>query len=614
MARRTGLLAALVRAQREAERRQAQRVRDEQRAWLAQQRTVVGDYAQTRRAAAVTRTAELEQVVADLGGVLSATLDVDDYLDLRSLRPVLSLNPFNEYVVAPVGAPPVLSDFLPSSGGGAVGRLLSGTAKRQEQAARAQEQLDRALVEHEQRSRERAGAVNQARRDHEQHQRQQVKGHHDQVAALEQLQRDLDGGKPEALIAYLDLVLEHAAYPDGFPHSWRMRFLPATRQLLVEYELPAPDVVPSVKAYRYVKASNDITPSARSQTHIRTLYASVVAQTALRVVHEIIEADRGGQVAEVGLNAMVSTISPATGQVTRVCLASLRTTRGDFLALNLRAVEPGACLRHLGAKVSAKPTELVGVSPLVDLDSATDGLLTETEPAETGPPARPPGFHLEGPAPTSRPRATPRAPAPRAPARPSTTPSPTPVPPAAPADQPRGGDGRYRAGAGEVIELRSGQNVELPDSLLDVALIPGTGHDADLSVLLLAADGRVASDEDMVFFNNPRGAGGAVQLRGGDSPRECTVDLPALGPAVARVVLVASTDGPRPVSAAPLLRLQARARSSALSYRPAGSESVAALVYGELYRRDGRWRFRAVGQGYRDGLAGLARDFGVQVD
>lgn len=551
------------------------------------------------------RTEELEQVVADLGNVLGATLDVDDYLDLRSLHPVPTLSPFNEHVVPPLGPVPVLPDFLPS--GGAVGRLLTGAAKRQEQARRAQEQLDRALVEHGQRRHERAGAVEQARRDHEQHQRRRVQEQHDQVAALEQLQRDLDGGKPEGVIGYLDLVLERAAYPDGFPHSWRMRFLPATKQLIVEYELPTPDVVPTAKAHRYVKASDDIKSSPRPQTQIRALYASVVAQTALRVVHEVLEADRGGQVAEVGLNAMVSATSPATGRVTRVCLASLRTTRRDFFALNLRAVAPGVCLRHLGATVSRTPTELVGVSPLVDIDSATGGLLTETEP-----PARPPGFHLEGPAPTSRPAAGPRAPASRGPGRQSTTPTPVPAP--SPVDQPRGQDGRYRAGSDEATELRSGQNVEVPDSLLEVELMAGTGHDADLSVLLLAADGRVASDEDFVFFNNSSGAGGAVQLRGGDSPRGCAVNLPALGRAVARVVLVASTDAPQAVSGAPLVRLQARGGSSALGYRPVGSESVAALVYGELYRRDGGWRFRAVGQGYRDGLAGLARDFGVHVD
>lgn len=606
MARRTGVLAALARAQREAERRQVQRTRAEQRARLDRQRTVAVDYEQRRRAAALTQTEELEQVVADLSNVLGATLDVDDYLDLRSLHPVPTPTPFDEHVVPLVDPTPVLSDFLPS--GSAVGRLLTGAAKRQDQAARAQEQLDRALVEHEQQRHARASAFEQTRRDHERYQRRQAQDQRDQVAALEQLQRDLDGGKPEAVIAYLDLVLERAAYPDGFPHSWRMRFLPATRRLLVEYELPTPDVVPTAKAYRYAKASDDITPTARPQAQVRALYASVVAQTALRVVHEVLEADRGGQVAEVGLNAMVSAPSPATGRVSRVCLVSLRTTRQDFLGLNLQAVEPGVCLRHLGAAVSRTPTELVGVSPLVDIDSATGGLFTETEP-----PARPPGFHLEGPAPALRPGGGPRGSASQGSVR-QVTPPPVPAAPPAPVNESCGQDGRYRAGWDEATELRSGQNVELPDSLLDVELMAGTGHDADLSVLLLAADGRVSSDEDFVFFNNPSGAGGAVQLSGADSPRSCSVNLPALGLAVARVVLVASTDIPQAVSGAPPVRLRARGGSSGLSYQPVGGESVAALVYGEFYRRDGGWRFRAVGQGYRDGLAGLARDFGVQVD
>lgn len=526
-------------------------------------------------------------MVADLGNILGATLDVDDYLDLRSLHPTLMTVPFDDKIVPTVGPPPSLANFLPAEG--TVGRLLTSSAKRKQQEATANEQWARALHDHNQRLRLRAEGVNRARSAYEQNQQQRARQHQEQVDALERLQRDLDAGRPDGVIAYLDLVLERAVYPDGFPHSWEMKFHPSAKQLVVDYELPTPDVVPRLKAFKYVKTSDTITSTARPKTQIRSLYASVVAQTTLRVVHEILEADRGGQVAEVCVNAVVTAISPATGQQTSECLASVRATRQEFLALQLRSVDPAVCLRHLGARVSRTPADLTGIRPLVDINGV--GEATSPTPPAPAPP-RPPGFHLEGPTPSGT---STRAPEP---ARASTA----------------GQRIERNAGVEVAIKLRPGQNMAVPSTTTDVDLGAGARHDADLSVILLSASGKVVSDADFVFFNNPVGAGGAVVLHGGDDPRACTIDLPALPTAVAKVVLIASTDRPRTVGSSPGVRLRTAAPGVTLTYQPTGRESVAALVYGELYRREGGWRFRALGQGYSDGLAGLARDFGVQID
>ena len=51
-----------------------------------------------------------------------------------------------------------------------------------------------------------------------------------------------------------------------------------------------------------------------------------------------------------------------------------------------------------------------------------------------------------------------------------------------------------------------------------------------------------------------------------------------------------------------------------LRFSPVDSARVSALVWGELYLRNGDWRLRAVGQGWADGLAGVARDYGVDVE
>jgi stress response protein SCP2 len=155
-----------------------------------------------------------------------------------------------------------------------------------------------------------------------------------------------------------------------------------------------------------------------------------------------------------------------------------------------------------------------------------------------------------------------------------------------------------------VPDLPSGANVALPSAALGIAL----DGPFDLSALVLSASGTVAGDADMVFFNQPDAPG--VRLRG---PR-LTVRPDALRRGAERVVVVASPEGLGTAvrTLPPVVLTDARERPFA-RFRPPPmpTETVALLV--EVYRRAGAWRVRAVGQGYADGLAGLARDFGVDV-
>jgi stress response protein SCP2 len=140
--------------------------------------------------------------------------------------------------------------------------------------------------------------------------------------------------------------------------------------------------------------------------------------------------------------------------------------------------------------------------------------------------------------------------------------------------------------------------------------------DVDCSALLLRADGRVGSDADFVFYNQPRHSSGSVRHAGKSGTRDTVeVDLTAVPAQVERVVLAASADGGS-FGQVPGLRLVV---SDAATGAPlaefamtAGQET--AIVSGELYRRAGQWKFRAVGQGYASGLAGIATDYGISVE
>lgn len=190
---------------------------------------------------------------------------------------------------------------------------------------------------------------------------------------------DFTNDDPETIASYFSLVLETSPYPQGFPKSHRVAFVPESRQLVVEYDLPKLTIVPTAKAYRYVKSRDAIEETARPATQARTLYAQVVAQTALRTLHELFRADREARVETIVLNCFVDTIDPATGQPARPCLITVRTSREAFEVLNLRQVDASACLRGLSAAVSRSPHELLPVRPILDFNMVDPRFIEETD-------------------------------------------------------------------------------------------------------------------------------------------------------------------------------------------------------------------------------------------
>lgn len=177
--------------------------------------------------------------------------------------------------------------------------------------------------------------------------------------------------------------------------------------------------------------------------------------------------------------------------------------------------------------------------------------------------------------------------------------------------------------------MLKGANVPFDATAVRAVLHWSPGQDApvvDASALLLTADGRVRSDEDFVFYNQPRHPSGKVwrlgQKRVADGMTDTVqADLSGVPEEITRILVTGSTDP----EGTPFENV----RSLRLSLYDAGAEGAepiayfdikpetgaeTALICGELYRRGDGWRLRAVGEGYSDGLVGLATDFGILVD
>ncbi|MFD5281648.1 TerD family protein [Streptomyces rubrogriseus] len=171
--------------------------------------------------------------------------------------------------------------------------------------------------------------------------------------------------------------------------------------------------------------------------------------------------------------------------------------------------------------------------------------------------------------------------------------------------------------------MSKGSNTPVPTTALRVELGWRSGPgvpDADASALLLVG-GKVRSDADFVFYNQPAHASGSVRHEGkrdagGRVTDSLLVDLTRVEPAIETVILAASSDGGA-FGQVPDLYIEVRdtARNTVVArFDSPGAGVETAFVLGEFYRRQGAWKFRAVGQGYDSGLEGLATDYGISVD
>jgi len=374
-------------AQREMERArkvkerafaQAQKASESERKQLEKEAIAAHISAQERKVEEMN--AQLEEIYDDLENLLAATLDVDDFVDLESLRSSVVHPGFpHAELEQPIPVPdhpdpPVPRLQLPQKPSG-VGKLLdlgryaratkkarethaNAKKKWEQECRRAEEKRQRLMRQNVKENEDREAKLKLMLEEY----REECSRREQEVAAknahLDKLIANLGYAIPEAIEEYIDIVLSNSAYPEHFPVNYDFEFSPELGELKLTALIPAPEIIPSIKSYKYVKSKDEITSTNLSLKAARDRYVSVCHQVAIRTLHEVFEADRRGLIRSISLTLGTNTIHPATGLETLIPFVGVGAERDTFLEFDLSSIVPSATLEHLGAALSKDPIKL----------------------------------------------------------------------------------------------------------------------------------------------------------------------------------------------------------------------------------------------------------------
>ena len=257
-------------------------------------------------------TWQAEAALEQVKNILRAALDQDHKINWEKLKrkhpfPKPEPSEFNRAEPKPEDAKyqPVLTIF---------DRLIKSRAEQKYQEARALYGSDHAAWEKA--KQESQCAVETWNPEKTKFQREQDAGN----AAFDKQRTGYESLQPDAVTGYCNFVLLTSKYPDSFPKEFDLEYIPSTKILAIDYSLPSPDKMPSVKEVKYVKSKNEFHKTQLSETELNRIYDDTLYQICLRTLYELFAADTVGALDAVVFNGWVESIDKATGNQTKGCV------------------------------------------------------------------------------------------------------------------------------------------------------------------------------------------------------------------------------------------------------------------------------------------------------
>ncbi len=335
---------------------------------------------------------EAEQKLGSLNRILSNTLAVNDAVDWNALKdhsappkpspfpetkPTLQMEPQPEYSEPPYYPPEIsITDLLlrrraqklaaaeaeyAENVATAEGDHEEAVKRWEERKALAQETYEVSLSAWEER---RAGFLT----EQEKQKRAFLDEQAERNSRVDLLVSMLTSGDAQAVIEHASLVLDASDYEGLFEKSFVLQYRPDEKLLLVAYDLPGPDDLPTLRSIKFVKATGELKETHIAEREKAANFDAVAYQICLRTIHELFEADEFGNIDKILFNGYVNFIDRRTGQEARSCLLSVMVEKAEFERIDLSRVEPKTCFKSLKGISAASLASLAAIPPVMEMD------------------------------------------------------------------------------------------------------------------------------------------------------------------------------------------------------------------------------------------------------
>jgi restriction system protein len=179
-------------------------------------------------------------------------------------------------------------------------------------------------------------------------------------------------GDSDAIVEQMTLALDRSDYHNLFEKNFELEYQVSQKTLLVSYQLPSPDEMPTIKAVKFVKATGELKESYISERERASNFDSACFQICLRTVHEIFVADANENIDRVLFNGHTRYIDKATGQDVESCIMSVLVDRDAFSRIDLLRIEPKACFKSLKGVSASTLSALAPVAPILKMNKHDD--------------------------------------------------------------------------------------------------------------------------------------------------------------------------------------------------------------------------------------------------
>jgi restriction system protein len=335
---------------------------------------------------ALQKSKKLRQLQAEIDNILGHTLSVDDFYDLRNLRRSVDHPEFQSQFLnaepppaeLPESDRPVLQTPRPP---GFISRIFGGVKRYDMMCKAAEEQLERDLEiweleiaalpgkrseiqrEWAERERIREECLLSERAEYERECRERDDEVRQANEELEETIKGLAEGSAEAVEKYLRVVLERSSYPEGLHPCFWLCFREEDATLKMIGEIAPPSALPSIKDFKFAMSEEALVQKSKSEKELKNQYETFVANVALRTIHEVLEADRGGVVKWIDLTLTTHHGQRASSAENQgIPLLITRVPRQDFLKTPLSTQAPVQRIKLYDTLLSKNPSLLFPIS------------------------------------------------------------------------------------------------------------------------------------------------------------------------------------------------------------------------------------------------------------